>query len=143
MELDEITEVFAPAKQSLESGLDEKRELRDELNAKVRAYLDTRNEAKIDRSKSLFPKWAHRKRFVMKPIPESISKFERAVKSDELKSIRTELREILSRLKIAERRLREILDLLLLKFGRRWMPLRGNTKEGASQVLVRRVSLEK
>ena len=29
LKLDEIMEVFAPAKQSLESGLDEKRELRD------------------------------------------------------------------------------------------------------------------
>ena len=43
MELDEIKTVFAPVKESLESGLEDKRELRDELNAKVRAYLDTRN----------------------------------------------------------------------------------------------------
>ena len=44
LEVNEINKVFSPIKEELESGLDEKRDLRDQLNAKVRAYLDNRNE---------------------------------------------------------------------------------------------------
>ena len=39
LEVNEINKVFSPIKEELESGLDEKRDLRDQLNAKVRAYL--------------------------------------------------------------------------------------------------------
>ena len=86
-------EVFAPAKQSLESGLDEKRELRDELNAKVRAYLDTRNE--VNRQvKELISEVRSQKEI----RDEANTRVKDLIKSDELKSIRTELREILSRL---------------------------------------------
>ena len=42
LEVDEINSFF-PYRRT-ESGLDEKRDLRDQLNAKVRAYLDNQNE---------------------------------------------------------------------------------------------------
>ena len=98
MELEDITEVFAPAKQSLESGLDEKRELRDELNAKVRVYLDTRNE--VNRQVKELISEVRSQKEIRDEANTKVKdlKTERAVKSDELKSIRTELREILSRL---------------------------------------------
>ena len=91
-------EVFAPAKQSLESGLDEKRELRDELNAKVRAYLDTRNE--VNRQVKELISEVRSQKEIRDEANTRVKdlKLERAIKSDELKSIRTELREILSRL---------------------------------------------
>jgi uncharacterized coiled-coil DUF342 family protein len=98
LELDEITEVFAPVKQSLESGLDEKRELRDELNAKVRAYLDTRNE--VNRQVKELISEVRSQKEIRDDANTKVKdlKLERAVKSEELKEIRTELRDILSRL---------------------------------------------
>jgi len=98
LELDEITEVFAPVKQSLESGLDEKRELRDELNAKVRAYLDTRNE--VNRQVKELISEVRSQKEIRDGANTKVKdlKLERAVKSEELKEIRTELRDILSRL---------------------------------------------
>ena len=98
LELDEITEVFAPVKQSLESGLDEKRELRDELNAKVRAYLDTRNE--VNRQVKELISEVRSQKEIRDDANTKVKdlKLERAVKSEELKEIRIELRDILSRL---------------------------------------------
>ena len=98
MELDEIKTVFAPVKESLESGLEEKRELRDELNAKVRAYLDTRNE--VNRQVKELISEVRSQKDIRDEANTKVKelKLERAGKSDELKSIRIELREILSRL---------------------------------------------
>ena len=98
LELDEITEVFAPAKQSLESGLDEKRDLRDDLNAKVRVYLDTRNE--VNRQVKELISEVRSQKEIRDEANSKVKelKVERAGKSDDLKTIRTELREILSRL---------------------------------------------
>lgn len=98
MELEEINKVFSPVKEALESDLEERRELRDELNAKVRAYLDTRNE--VNRQvKELISEVRSQKdiRDVANTKVKEL-KIERAEKSDELKQIRTELREILSKL---------------------------------------------
>ena len=98
MELEEINKVFSPVKEALESSLEERRELRDELNAKVRAYLDTRNE--VNRQvKELISEVRSQKdiRDVANTKVKEL-KVERAEKSHELKQIRTELREILSRL---------------------------------------------
>ena len=98
LELEEINKVFSPVKEALESDLEERRELRDELNAKVRAYLDTRNE--VNRQvKELISEVRSQKdiRDVANTKVKEL-KIERAEKSNELKEIRTELREILSRL---------------------------------------------
>ena len=98
MELDEINAVFAPVKDSLEAGLEEKRDLRDELNAKVRAYLDTRNE--VNRQVKELISEVRSQKETRDDANSKVKdlKIERAGRSDELKAIRTELREVLSRL---------------------------------------------
>ena len=96
MEVNEINKVFSPIKEELESGLDEKRDLRDQLNAKVRAYLDNRNE--VNRQvKELISEVRSQKdiRDVANTKVKEL-KLDRAEKSNELKLIRTELRGILS-----------------------------------------------
>ena len=98
LEVNEINKVFSPIKEELESGLDEKRDLRDQLNAKVRAYLDNRNE--VNRQvKELISEVRSQKdiRDVANTKVKEL-KLDRAEKSNELKLIRTELRGILSKL---------------------------------------------
>ena len=140
MELEEINKVFSPVKEALESDLEERRELRDELNAKVRAYLDTRNE--VNRQvKELISEVRSQKdiRDVANTKVKEL-KIERAEKSDELKEIRTELREILSGLRKMVKAQRADLVLLHQRLGQKWMLWKENTREVDSLGLARRVS---
>ena len=144
LEVNEINKVFSPIKEALESSLEERRDLRDQLNAKVRAYLDTRNE--VNRQvKELISEVRSQKdiRDVANTKVKEL-KLDRAEKSNELKLIRTELREILSKLEESgDSASRRSGPLLHQKLKQKWMLWKENTREVDSRGQARRGSLER
>ena len=96
MEYSEIRELFQPLCQSMESDLDGRKEVRDEFNAKVRTYLDSRNE--VNRQVKELISEVRSQKEVRDLANSKVKelKITRSERSDELKVVRTALRSMLA-----------------------------------------------
>ncbi len=96
MEYSEVRELFRPVCQSIESDLDGRKEDRDEFNAKVRTYLDSRNEVNRQVKELISEVRSQKEIRDLANSKVKDLKIVRSEKSDELKVIRTELRSKLA-----------------------------------------------
>ena len=96
MEYSEIRELFHPLSQSMESDLDGRKEVRDEFNAKVRTYLDSRNEVNRQVKELISEVRSQKEIRDLANSKVKELKIVRSERSDELKVVRTDLRSRLA-----------------------------------------------